>query len=384
MKILFVFWDMARINLLNEFDNKNTITDIDIFLNKIGGTLYTNCHTPAPDTPRSLACMQTGKYPFDNGCNVRLKYPKSFLNENISSIYDIMSNNSFEQIFYLPERNYNIGPLSSTAYKNGIFYHNKNEFKNSIKEKINNNTNLYAHIHLQDYHWAIDDFGANMKGVEIGQKRVVSFTEDFFKDIDIDNFDYIFIFSDHGHKLRKEVKNENTLELLNKDRTNIIMHIRKKNENSFSKKDKLCSIMDIYPTIGQILDNRIDGISLFSKNEHEEIVFEDHQDFSIRQSDLISRWGIRTKNIFYVTNIYEYIYYENNKAKEISDYEIDLLNKRISLKSPLILEYIKKIKVLKYYKTLTSPNKYYSTGERRLGNKIIKKLIKIILNFTHR
>ena len=56
MKILAIFVDMLGADYLNVANPNAAQTDIDRMLLDIGGTFYTNCYTPAPDTPRSFAC----------------------------------------------------------------------------------------------------------------------------------------------------------------------------------------------------------------------------------------------------------------------------------------------------------------------------------------
>jgi len=383
MKILFVFWDMARINLLNEYDCKNEVTSIDKFLNRIGGTLYTNCYTPAPDTPRSLACMQTGLYPHSNGCDTRIKWPKFFLKKEKTTIFDKFNNASFKQLFYIPEQNYNTGPFSERAYQYGNFFHDRDKFTKAVNKHIDEDGNLFAHIHLQDYHWAIDDYGANKKGARIGKERVVDFTESFFNDVEIDSFDYVFIFSDHGHKYIKEMKTQDKLEVLNGDRTNILMHVRRKEECRLSKNKKLCSIFDLFPTIQEILkckDVNNDGISLFSQKEHSEIIIEDHSKFNVASYQELTVWAIRKINSLYITDIFNDLYFEKNSMIEISESaKINYLN-LISHKSPVINDYRKKLEIMDYYKKLSMPGDKFSNGSKRQKRNFYFKLTKFINN----
>jgi len=84
MKVLLVFIDMMRTDLLSVYNqNVKDKTSFDLLLEKIGGCIYTNCYTPAPDTPRSLACLQTGLHPYFNGCNTRIKWPKYYVKEEV-------------------------------------------------------------------------------------------------------------------------------------------------------------------------------------------------------------------------------------------------------------------------------------------------------------
>lgn len=55
MKILMIFIDMLRPNLLHIIDESQPAREVEKVFEKWGGTLYTNCFTPSPDTPRSNA-----------------------------------------------------------------------------------------------------------------------------------------------------------------------------------------------------------------------------------------------------------------------------------------------------------------------------------------
>ena len=71
MKILFLFCDMLRANKLKIINTDiKRFTSLDKWLLKFGGTIYKKCYTPAPDTPRSLACLYSGRYPIRNGCSI--------------------------------------------------------------------------------------------------------------------------------------------------------------------------------------------------------------------------------------------------------------------------------------------------------------------------
>jgi arylsulfatase A-like enzyme len=381
MKILFIFWDMARVDLLNTYSKNNKKTSIDDFLNKIGGTLYTKCYTPAPDTPRSLACMQTGLYPSKNGCDSRIKWPKFFLNK-VPTIFDLINKQNFEQLFYMTKIHHDVGPFKKDCEEYGKLYHDNKLFINDVNDNLKTDKNLFTYISLQDYHWAIDDYGSNKRGVKKGQDQVVSYTNNFFKNVDIDAFDCIVTFSDHGHKMGHELLNENKLELLNGNRTQILMHIRMKNQMNLIVNNKLCSILDVYATLVDILkikeDYLTDGISLLSKKEHENIVIEDHSNFDVSPFQGLSQWAYRKKNSLYMTNLEEDLYIKNGDIQKLNiDHKKRLVN-AIFCKSPKILEYQKKLKVLEFYKTLREADQFYSDGLARYKGGYIFRLKNIM------
>jgi len=385
VKILFLFWDMARVNLLNSYDKNNRKTSIDVFLDKIGGTLYTNCYTPAPDTPRSLACMQTGLYPSKNGCDSRIKWPAFFLN-NVNTIFDLLDEEGFKKIFYMTKEHYDTGPFNN---KNGNFFHEYSKFLSSVCSHINSEKDLFAYISLQDYHWAIDDYGGTHKGVEKGQDKLVSFTESFFKEVDIDNFDYIITFSDHGHKMNSEILKEGCLELLNDDRSKILMHIRKKFQNDNVVNPKLCSILDIPDTIRDILGletnkNLDDGISLLLEESHSSVVLEDHLDFSVSPIQGLEQWGCVTDKEMYITNIRSDMYLKNNIVSCIDQEQANRFIDCIALKSPKILEYQKKINVLNLYSKLKEAGDKYSDNSYRDRGGVVLRIKNIWLRVGKR
>ena len=55
MKVLLVFIDMMRTDLLSVYNqNVKDKTSFDLLLEKIGGCIYTNCYTPAPEDRKSV------------------------------------------------------------------------------------------------------------------------------------------------------------------------------------------------------------------------------------------------------------------------------------------------------------------------------------------
>ena len=76
MKILMIFVDMLRAINQNVCNDEVPWNRLDDALSKFGGIVYSNCYSPAPDTPRGLASIWTGTYPKVNGCDTRSKHFK--------------------------------------------------------------------------------------------------------------------------------------------------------------------------------------------------------------------------------------------------------------------------------------------------------------------
>jgi|AntAceMinimDraft_10_1070366.scaffolds.fasta_scaffold01354_6 arylsulfatase A-like enzyme len=391
MKILFVFCDMLRANLLKNF-NKNIKKNgqIDDLFNRIGGTVYTNCYTPAPDSPRSLASFHTGMYPKNNGCDVRIKWPNFYLNNNLKTIYDILFENKFEILIHSPKDRLKVGFLPPRLPFKINIYTSLDNFEKSMGKKIAKRNNIFGMISLIDYHKSIRDNGASSLGDYWGQQHLVNAIEHFFDNIDADNFDYIFIFSDHGFVLKSE-KKINTLFFTHDKKTKITMFIRKKGDDKITINDKLSSIMDVFPTLQDILNittkTKSDGISLFDNKEHESIVIEDHKDFNVSLEQVIENWAVRTKEYFYFKNLEENALFRVNSTNNYSritqpdDILVKKLEKMIEQKSSSYKNNLKQYKILKYYKQMSESRDTYSDGQNRVKNihniffKIKRKLL---------
>ena len=88
MKILILFVDMLRPNRFGIYNEQIKENLIDDFVKNLGGDLYQNCFSPAPDTPRSMACFYSGQTPINNKCDTRVKWPGKFLKKEEPNIFD--------------------------------------------------------------------------------------------------------------------------------------------------------------------------------------------------------------------------------------------------------------------------------------------------------
>lgn len=95
MKVLMLFVDMLRPNRFASYNDKIQPNQIDELLMALGGTLYTNCFSPAPDTLRSIACYYTGLLPMENGCDTRVKWPSKLIPKETANIFDPFIENNY-------------------------------------------------------------------------------------------------------------------------------------------------------------------------------------------------------------------------------------------------------------------------------------------------
>lgn len=353
---------MARINLTKIGGAENE-TPIDKFLKSLGGCTYTNMYTHGADTPRSLACFQTGLEPQYNGCDTRIKWPRYFAKQDVPSIFDIFNRNDFEQFICVKESTVETGAFLDRTVEHATLTSDLGEFSASVKESLLSNRNTLAHLHLQDYHWSIDDFGANKLGVLNGQTNLCEVTEKFFKLVGgKDKFDCIVVFSDHGHKLDSEVYSQEKLLLLNDDRANILFHVYHKGDKHHHLNNELHSICDLYQGVANYVESKKDYLSLLKR---EYIIIEDHDSFAPDPSLPIKLWRIVTPDVSVYSDAYKY-YKNDNKGMlvPIDNTEYSKVIDTLANNSDSFYEMTKRVNILDSYKKL-SDGDFFTHGKKR-------------------
>ena len=302
MRILLVFLDMFRVNLTNIYDEHNERTLFDDSISKIGGSLYMNCYTPGPDTPRSNGCLWSSTYPKDNGCNNRLKYPKYYLKKR--DFLSILKQNGYDLNFYINPYTKEVGELPNSIEDYSFFSDDLSLDKFFNHAKLSDNSLTY--LSFGDFHYVISDTYAQKRFVKKAYDLSGKIIDGVNSIINYDLFDLVIFYSDHGFKMREE-NLDTDLKMLGDSRTQILLFIHRRGDSSIDKKYKLSSIMDIYPTILDFCSieydqKEIDGLSLFSDNEHEFIMIEDHRTFGVDLGQTIERWGFKTNDYLIAVN----------------------------------------------------------------------------------
>jgi hypothetical protein len=371
MKVLTIFIDMIRANRLSTFNgNVKKDTPLDIAFKEMGGTTYTNCFSPGPDTPRGMATYYSGVNPYENGCNTRLKWPQYFLDKELNTIFDLFIEKGFKiDCFANPkERFTGLYP----SHISDMNVHNQDLDLDKYLSELKLQNDHFLFLSIPDYHWAFDDFGYTASGEKKAYKVTKSVFDIVFKNFNKDDFDHIFIFSDHGFKFDAELKLEPKAYLLNEDRTNSIMMHRVKGQEGLIHNDKLCSLTDLYPTYEEILGiSQTKSFSLLSDNEHKFIAIEDHVDFRPSINLNIELWALVTKDHIYIRELDKAILV-NRKTKSISNEiikEYDEILKNNSSFSTYIDEY----EIVYRYRTNILSMDVYMNGEVRKRSSKIKR-----------
>lgn len=362
MKILLVFIDMVRLDHLNIYNEKAIPTLLDKKLCKIGGTLFTRCYSPGPDTPRSMASMQTGLYPFYNGCDTRIKWPRYFIKEGVKTIWDIAANLGYNVNLCARQHHINVGLFHFTKHPNIKVFNSLERF---VSESSFSNNNI-SFVCTPDVHFAIEDYGATNKGINEGFNMATKMFDRFITDEFIRNFDYTFIFSDHGLQTYSErCSKSSKIDLLNDGRNRLLMLMHRNGDDKIIKDNRLASMVDLFATIAQLIgaECKNSGFSFIDKPGRRIVHIEDHTNFLVSPEVMIKQWRVITDYYDVRTNVYNTIGCPNEEVKK--EFEEYLYNN-----SPNYSAYVKQIKVWDIYANLKSQElDNYFVGDNRIGNK---------------
>lgn len=382
MRILVIFFDMLKPDLSNIFSRKKQKinNNLDNFLINFGGKSYINTYTPACETYRSLACIQTGKLPKDSGVINRMD-----VYEGKEALKDI-----------LKEFGYNSFAIADLE---GIFSYVYNGFTDKIipiiKERNNitsivklieensRNQNECIFLGLEIAHQIRNDVIGNVAG-KIILDYVGDLLKKLFLKLDKDAFDYIIIFSDHGYR----DKSINSAQIIDEERSKTFLHIRKRWQNSLEIDSNLRCTCDIFTTLKNIINSKYKIENLFGKDllktqghkyiPIEDYKFWDYNGFFYRSFPNV--WGIKEKDQFFITDILEDICLDNNSKKILIDknkiqeyYEI--LKKETVYFKYFLSHYNISVSIKKNEKVFEN----YLNGKKRIGNK--KKLLFCLKEF---
>tara|TARA_B100000886_G_scaffold119798_1_gene80531 strand:+ start:20663 stop:21826 length:1164 start_codon:yes stop_codon:yes gene_type:complete len=382
MRVLTVFIDMLRPNRMNTFNkNINFQNEFDLAFSDLGGTVFLNCYSPGPDTPRSISSYLTGKDPYLNGCNTRLKWPKYFLKENQRNIFDIFIDEQYKMDSFTSIKERANGIFPSAISKLDIHNHDNN--LDDFLSKIELKKKHFIFISIPDFHYAFDDFGYSKKGEKDAYKLGIKAFNLIFKRFSKDDFDHIFIFSDHGFKFSFESKFESPIYLLNEDRSNCVLIHRKKFQNETVINKKLCSLSDFYATYQDIISKKHEnGYSFLRKKERKFIVIEDHINFSPEINQNIELWAVVTKDRLYLRTLNDSILID--KGSRNIKYLKQLLFDNILMENSSFKKYnYENEHIFSYKKNILTKSEYVNGDVRKSKNKFYKVLfiIKDIISY---
>ena len=382
MRILTIFFDMLRADTLNSINEKVDLTAVDELFKKLGGTLFTECYSEGPDTARSLSMFWSGVPCYLNGCQKRAQYPSFFL--QFPTFLDVLSNNGYDIRLYNDKKERDCGcyPPNFRECGNHNTSNNLEEFLKELPEL----DDQYVFLGIEDYHWALNDYGATVAGVKKGHQYLDEIIDVIMSNIDMEAFDAIIVFSDHGHTMREDLGKDSFGFVLGGNRTRLVSFIHLKGSGkNIVKNNKLCSITDFYTTIVKMCGITINknmgySIDLFSEEEHDFLCFEESLEFRPGINMNIDLWAVLTKEFLFCTNIKEQKFVRGSGCAEKC---VDILRQECKDYN----KYEREMKVLEYYKALDEikVKETYTLGGKRMVFKspFVGKLFKLFMKLHY-
>ena len=303
MKILVIFADMLRANRLSTFNDAVVAdSELDVVFNSLGGKAYHNCFSPGPDTARGIASFTTGLAPHQNGCDIRLKWPRYFLKPGLKTVYDLFLENGYKIDMLSDPRERAVGLFPAHISEMDVHGSGKYDIDKYLGDLVFEDKH-FVFLSLPQFHWTLDVFGSSTNGEKYAIKDVAHAFRKVFSKLDKDLFDNIFVFSDHGFKFAHEVNLDPEFMLLNEDRTNTVLLHRKKYDLGLTSSKKLCSLTDLYPTFEEILSSDAQSLSLFNEHNRDHVVIEDHINFLPEVNQNIELWAVVTESKMYIRGL---------------------------------------------------------------------------------
>lgn len=383
---------MVRPNLLQTF-NKSIVkkSGLDEWFEKLGGISFVNCYTPAPDTPRTLSCLYTGKRPAENGCETRLQWPYYYLKKNNKTIFDIFSDLDYGMYLIADQSRIDLGMFPSNLSKDAKVLNNLDDL-NKYKNDISSKKNSFMFVDFPDYHYAVNDYYGLNYSHNLGVEKLSNSFEIFFSIIPYTNFDHIFIFSDHGFKMVGDKNYFDLTYLPSDNRSKVLMFHHKKHDKNIETVEDLTSILDIYPTLRETVnleDCKTDGISLLRTKKNRVLTVEDHCKFGVNLGIIHEIWAVRTK---------DYFYFESIESKVLLKVKSPHIYTRVKINLELLSSFQKilskdtssygrikeQLEILERYKSMRSLCVLYSDRSSRLNyfgkllNRIYSNIIKLL------
>lgn len=367
---------MVRIDHLNVYNKDVQSTPLDKILEDLGGTIYSRCYSPAPDTPRSLACMQTGLMPYLNGCNTRIKWPRYFIKEGIDTIWDIAANKGYTINLCARQHYIDTGMFRFKKHSHINVFNTFDKFVSSASFEDNS----LSFIGTPDIHLAVDDMGGTEKALRDGFRKVSLMFNRYLTEDFIEKFDFTFVFSDHGLQMESERRHQRSkLDLLDDGRNRLLMFMHHKGDTGIKKDDRLASMVDLFATIIQLLqvDKNNQGFSFLEKPMRKITHIEDHTDFLVSPEVMIKQWRVITDLYDVRTDVYHTVGCPNEKVK-------DMVELYLHEYSPCYADYVKQIKIWDLYSKLKSQDlESYFVGEKRISRieKLLRKITRRFIGY---
>lgn len=297
---------MLRANRLLVNDEALTRDGLEKLLESIGGTLFSNCITPGPDTPRSTGMFFTGELPKVSGVNARSKWPGPYLEPDKTTLFS-----------WALSKGIPIKIIDESINHSGLFFPQEVQIKakffpslDSLRAAEEQGDALELEIIFivsMTYHKVVDDRSAHKSSHRLGAELIASELEEVVSDLQLGPGDQLILYSDHGCKLSDDSFDEDSL--TDRDRSQFVFFHSQFTEPKVTSDNTLFSMVDLHFIISGLIKSLVltggaGANGMLELPEAREMVHvEDHEAYSTKIGDVVRKWAVFSQDFEYFESL---------------------------------------------------------------------------------
>ena len=302
MRILLYFADMVAGHMLKMDTARALSGSLELVLKEMGGVTFVNCYSPAPDTPRSLGTIFTGLMPDVNRCNRRDKWPGHSLSDASPSLFRTAIDCGFQVSALLSMTEIKTQRFLPADCQDDVRIYSQSE---DLIQAIKRDPTSHELIFVQDNdcHFAISDHFALKAGHTIGSRRVGKNLRQFLNRIGQDNFDSIFVFSDHGFAPSRLRRRRSQIESSGPQRSKVLLHCWSKELDCPSTSTRLTTTAEIGIVIQSMIQTRSAESAihaLLNSPQNKFVTIEDYSTHTTNSGSPPDVWSVITASQMYI------------------------------------------------------------------------------------
>lgn len=302
MRLLIYFADMVAGHLLQMSKNSSLESSLEYVLSELGGTNFTSCYSPAPDTPRTLATVFSGLLPSENGCDRRDKWPGHDLSPDVKSVFRVAIESNFRVSALLSDKELSTNRFLPADCRDRVRLFSQFD---DLLQTVQQDSVSHELIFIQDNdcHYSISDHFAFSAGHSLGMRRVAANIRRAIDELDKDSLDAVVIFSDHGFAPIRLFGRRNSLLFAGLHRPKVLFHFWSQELNQSQTCSRLTSTVEIGILIRTMIQTLcVNGAvrQLVNSPGNDRIVVEDYSSHATNPGSTPDMWSVITPQQIYV------------------------------------------------------------------------------------
>ena len=298
------FADMLRANLLFSDADARIRNPLEQLLAQLGGTLFSNCITSAPDTPRSMGIFFSGQSPSSNGLNRRSMWPGPFLSPSTEVLFGrvIEAGHPLKIVAQSVEAAGLLFPSEIQAH--ATFFASPEQL---AAQRGPNEPLEITFVQSNSYHDVVSARAGHKSAHLEGCRILAEEIQNALDSLALGPGDQFVLFSDHGCKLSND--GYGLHEYINRDRSQVAFYHSDFSNGSMKANDGLFAMEDIHFVVSKLLQDALNDeaavmpISLTIPKTRELVHVEDHAAFSTNIGDPTRRWAVFSEDFEYFESL---------------------------------------------------------------------------------